>query len=375
MTAIASSTPTATITATPTYEGCGLPLGGDPESTEEPICYVYTPQPTPTASPTATATSEPFQIWYVACDVSGGYLRARNYPTLDGEVIANIPAGTVLYGFEQRSDEDGRQWLRITGYEAATHDTTLWSAIASDGITNLTQIEPTLQSTPCAFSTPVALSSITPYPTTTATALPVILAPSPCPNGRTCPLSGTQPSDLDIVSFVLACEGGVAVPIANSARISDALAIAHVIYNRMTSATFHSSAADVVRQGSGSVGQFQCYAEGAPSSLGLNNLSALSVLPVEIRAAAQSLVNGQEPADLPPATMDGRVDYYGLYTFGVYGDVTQAAMTPPPVAELLDPYCTNLPLTLQLFVAIAPFGSGSVNTTAYFSDFHNCALQ
>ena len=321
-----------------------------------------TPTLTPSLTPTSTIAPN---IWYVDCNVANGFARARNYPSFDGEVIATIPSGTILFGYEQRTGADGTQWLRITDYEAAVNNSTLWVAIAY-GTPILTQIPPSA----CPQLTPVALSSVTPYPTTTATSIPIIPPPSTCMTGLDCPLTGTSPTDAQIIAFVLACEGGVNWQVINNQRLEDSLGIAHVIYNRMFTATYHASAVDIVRQS----GQFQCYYQGSHTSLNLATLSDINQLPIDIRDAAQNLVWGIPPADLSDTALDMRIDYYGLYTFGVYGDPTIVPMTPSP-SDLLSPYCTtNLSRSLDLFISFAPFGTGSVNTTAYFSDFPNCVL-
>ena len=332
-------------------------------STLDEDCITPSPSPTPSLTPTSTIAPD---VWYVDCNVANGFARARNYPSFDGEVIATISLGTILFGYEQRIGADGTQWLRITDYEAAINNSTLWVAIAY-GTTILTQIPPSI----CPQLTPVPLNSVTPYPTTTATALPIVPPPSTCMAGRHCPLSGTNPTDAQIIGFVLACEGGVDSLAPDDQRLEDALGIAHVIYNRINSSTYHSSAVDIVRQS----GQFQCYYEGAQTSLHLATLSDINNLPLLIRDAAQNLVWGIPPGDLSSTQLDMRIDYYGLYTFGVYGNPTQIPMTPPPSSDLLSPYCTtNLARSLDLLISFAPFGTGSVNTTAYFSDFPNCIL-
>jgi hypothetical protein len=168
----------------------------------------------------------------------------------------------------------------------------------------------------------------------------------------------------------LACEAGsVAGELRESARIN-ALAIAHVIYNRMTSLSYGGTAVEVVSRGSvtqnGVRVQWDCYAQGANASLGLTAQGLDSIDP-SISLYAQDLVNNIQPHF--PA-FDPSVNYYGLYTFGIAGDPNLTA-TPNAIATYLAPFCNDD--DLPLFIGLAPFVNGQ-NATAFFSSPTDCVL-
>jgi hypothetical protein len=388
--------------------------------TPNPVCLPLPPTPTPTRTPTYTPTptptggictggmpqrgnvqgqpncpQPPTGTYYVACSVPTA--NVRNYPSgfiytetpasppnpsqtpgsyvsqIDGRVRMVLTAGTVVTVYETRIATDGVYWARISSsYDFYAGDS-LW--IRMRNLDNNSDI--LVQGTPAATDCQAINFNInvTPVPTPTfqATNSGAFIAPG-CVPGNHCPLvTNPNATPIQIVSFVLACEAGSAAiaPYSIEAR-NDALAIAHVIFNRMRSLTYGGTAVQVVTRGgyvgSNLVAQWQCYLDGANPSLGLNNLAAIDPVIIQI---ATELVNNQEPVATP---FDQSIDNLGLYTFGVSGSDAILTSTPNAVSYLLSPYCGNyLQQALQIYLAIAPFGSRG-NATVFFSSPQFCVF-
>lgn len=152
------------------------------------------------------------------------------------------------------------------------------------------------------------------------------------------------------MAFVLACEGGNN---RSSEAQLDALAIAYVIRNRMTSGLYRGTADEVVQE----QGQFQCWAEGARPG---NNLANINNIDPVIRDYASRLVNN----DPLPDPFNNGIRFYGLYTFGLYSeDTNRDAFPPATVIDLLSSddgsgYCSLSELLLSgIYIGIAPYGS------------------
>jgi hypothetical protein len=313
-----------------------------------------------TTTPTATPIPQTFHV-----NCSLGFANVRNFPAgqtiptpqIDGRVVYVLSPGTVVNVYEFRPARDGILWARITNYEWNTRDT-LW--IRTKQPDNVTDI--LVAGNPsCSASTPnFTQPTTTPLP-------PSYPAGTPgCAPGNSCPHISPTISDIDLVSFILACEAGAPVSNPSLESIDDAIANAHVVYNRMDSGLYRGTARQVVSQS----GQWQPFSEGCNASLGLSNPAQIAQ---QIRLAAQDLVNGVEPrASL--GLFNASIDYLGLYTFGVPNPNHTA--TPPAVATMLAPYCPGGTTTaMSVYVDIASFGGGvRANASVFFSDSPGCVL-
>jgi len=334
--------------------------------------------PTPTLTPTATPTPTEAALatYHVNCNL-GTAANARNFPSgfitsensqIDGQSRMALSAGTQVMVYELRPGSDGILWARITPYEAydgmgtLTSWDTLWVCMKNaDNVTdNLV-----LGQSQCGGA-PLNLTA-TPLPPNP----PVILTIAPCvavSEGNDCPLTSDTDAVIQI-AFVLACEAGVSVIEPSDGSVKNAIGIAHVIYNRMTTLTYGGSALEVISRGGYEPeprAQWDCYINGASPSLGLVEGTTAS-LPMELLDAAAQLSNGQQPTR---QAFEPRVNYYGLYTFGIAGDPAIAA-TPGAAATYIAPYCNDD--DLDLLIAVAPFVN-NLNATAFFSSPTDCRL-
>jgi hypothetical protein len=327
---------------------------------------------TPTLSPTPSPSPSP-STYHVNCSLTVP-ANARNFPAgtlatlvvsqtpvnqLDGRVIYTLPQGTTLSVFETRPAQDGINWGRITDWEAINGRDTLWVRMKQG---NNTSIDILVAGNPsaCPSLTPNFLSQPTVTPGTTT---PFPIAQPGCEPGRDCPHTNPNISDIDLVSFILACEAGAAAGNPAIGSLEDAIANAHVVFNRMDSGIYRGSARQVVSQS----GQWDPYRFGCNSSLGLSNPAQIDPA---IRTAAQNLVNGIEPV-MP---FDPMIDYIGLYTFGVPNPLHTAS--PPPVQTMLAPYCPGtIAQAMRVYINIASFGNGArPNASVFFSDSPGCQL-
>jgi PA14 domain len=328
-----------------------------PDLTVAPPAIPPTPTPTPSPTPTATPTpTEPsLGTWYVVCQIPGNLdgVKARNFPTGDGQEILRYGPGTALSEFERRQDADGIEWIRVTGYESYNGET-LWVAIAAGGATNLT---PTAPQGGCPPVTP--LPTYIPQPTATITYQGASIN---CPTVNWCPhevIYNGNPNtpNVAVLAFVLACE-------ADNDPL-DAVNIAWVFKNRTRSGAFRGSIWDVMRQS----GQWDCFLYGARTNTILGNSQSV---PQQITDLATLLLNGSpiaQPSDI-------RIRWYGLYTYGtgpfappanenllpadlingVYNNIVSAGQCPYPQATLN-----------TIYIARSPF-SGRSFTTVFFTD-------
>lgn len=158
-------------------------------------------------------------------------------------------------------------------------------------------------------------------------------------------------SDEDVVAFVVACEG------VNHEE--QAIGIAHVIRNRVNSAHFPGTAADVVRQSG-----FQCYSEGARSDSPTPNSDSEN-----IRELASALVAG-DPLP-PPLGDDPRVAYEALYFygFGPYGENDERPIDEQLLQQLcnagVSSDCNQL---RQTYLTHTDIGEDAPFLTVFFSD-------
>jgi hypothetical protein len=324
-----------------------------------------TPTLTPTPSPSPSPTSEPaLGIWYVVCQIPGGLpgVRARNFPTGDGQEILKYSPGTVLYEFERRKDRGQNEWIRVTGYEAYAGET-LWVAIATGGGTNL-------QNTPlnCPQATPPPV--VTPQPTATVTwsyAVPNCLAGHYCPHHSIYNSNPNNPN-VDVLAFVLACE-------ANN-RVVDATNIAWVFRNRARSGLFRDFGGgnpiwNVMRQS----GAWDCFIHG---SLPSSSVTSIAIINSDIRTVAQNMLSGNW-SQIPNPT-DMRIRWYGLYTYGTgpYSEPNNGndGLSASALIEgvrsnvIVAGQCPFPSLILEsTYVARSPFGNPQSSfTTVFFAD-------
>lgn len=324
-----------------------------------------TPTLAPTFTPTPTTTPAPIGVYHVSCALANP-ANVRNFPAgqtlptpqIDGRVIFTLPPGTVVDVYELRPARDGIDWARISHYEDINGRDTLW--IRTKQPDNTTDILLPGTPTVCATATPNFTQSTLIPPT------PSYPIGTPgCLAGRDCPHTSSTITDVDLVSFILACEAGAGIPNPPAEAISDAVANAHVIYNRMDSGLYAGTAREVVTQ----LNQWQPYNEGCESSLGLEAQNLSQIAPA-IRQAATNLVNRLEPA----APFNPSIDHLALYTFGVPNPNHTAA--PPPIETLLAPFCPGgASQALRVYLAIASFGNGArPNASVFFSDSPGCQL-
>jgi hypothetical protein len=278
---------------------------------------------------------------------------------IDGRVILTLAQGTVVNVYELRPAQDGIAWARITPYEGLNGRDTLWVRTKnSDNQTDILIVgSPSCQASTPNFSQPTLMPVATgSYP----------LGSPGCVLGNACPHATPSSTlqDVDLVSFILACEAGAQAPNASTIAIEDALGNAHVIYNRMDSLLYGGTARQVVSQQN----QWTPYSQGCNPSLGLGNPSNIDPL---IKGYAQTLVNGTEPI---PTPFSPNVDYMGLYTFGLFSSNSLVFPSTPTLQAALTPYCPNgTTQAISVYLAIASYGSGArTNASIFFSDSPNC---
>jgi hypothetical protein len=293
---------------------------------------------------------------------------ARNYPAgrtspvnqLDGRVILTLVQGTVVNVYELRPAQDGIAWARISPYEGINGRDTLW--VRTKNSDNQTDILILGAPSGCQASTPnFTQPTLTPVPTGSYP----IGSPG-CVSGNACPHAtpGSPLQDVDLISFILACEAGAQAPNASSIAIEDAIGNAHVMHNRMDSLLYSGTARQVVSQQN----QWTPYSQGCNPSLGLGNPSSIDPL---IRGYAQSLVNFMEPI---PTPFSSNIDYMGLYTFGLSSSNSLVLPSTPTLQAALAPYCPNgTTQAISVYLAIASYGNGTrTNASIFFSDSPNC---
>ncbi|MDX2141591.1 MAG: hypothetical protein SF123_26120 [Chloroflexota bacterium] len=353
--------------------------------------------PTPLPSMTPTATMVP-QTYHVSCgliqpDGTVFQARVRNFPSgwitpegntqIDGREEMRLNPGTLVTVYEMLPGTDGIMWARISADYESYFGSTLW--VRMFGQNNST---PTLLPglpTACGTAGPG-----TPVPTPFTTSVTALPPPAPsfpeiplnaaCIPGRDCPHTDPGRTSEEIIRFVLACEAGSS-PLLNSntpallAARADALGIAHVIYNRTRTLMYSGTALQVVSQGKQGAngtwfGQFECFAEGSVTSLGLGGSSLGDVDPFIVQYAL-ALAQGNEPT---PQPFNPRIDYIGLYTLGVFGSQSSLDQTPYPtaLAGLMIPACGSTTTNAYgLHIAIAPFGPRA-NATVFFHSYTGC---
>jgi hypothetical protein len=329
---------------TPTSQGIYAPV---------PTSVLYPIDTPPTnVSPTATPTPAG-QTYHVACSIASASV--RNYPAgdpsvpqIDGRVMFTLSAGTIVNVIEFRPARDGILWARISDYEFNGRDT-LW--IRTKQPNNTTDILVAGNPTACSGSPANLLQATQPPP-----ALSFPIGSPGCVSGRNCNHQ-TITSQVDLVAWIIACEAFASSTNLLNGAVEDAIANAHVVFNRMDSLTYAGSAYDVVRQ----AGQWQPYTEGCSLPPALNQPA--------IQQAAQSVVNEQEPQAAPFNIL---VDWLALYTFGV-SNPNGAGNPPPSESVLLAPFCPNVSDALRVYLAYAPFGARP-NASVFFSDSPGCTI-
>ncbi|MDX2139838.1 MAG: hypothetical protein SF123_17265, partial [Chloroflexota bacterium] len=342
------------------------------------VRYIYWSQqvvtPVPTIPP-PTATLAPLPAlgtYHVECTLSTP-ANARNYPAgqttptlqIDGRVIMTFPQGTVLDVLEWRLARDNIYWARVTNWEFNGRDT-LWIRMKQPN--NVTNILVQGSPTTCAASTPnFGQPTVAPPTTATPGYTPYITAVPTCgPGAVNCDhvTHFNNVAQVDLVAWVIACEGFASGITPLAGAVEDAIANAHVVYNRMDSGLYWGTAYQVVTQS----GQWQPYGQGCSLNPAINEL--------RIRAAATAVVNGQEPQALPPEFLGGLlVDYLALYTYGFARPTNVPAPTEPSPQALIASGCaTTATQALQVHVATAPF-LARPNASVFFSDSPGCVLS
>ncbi|MDX2139290.1 MAG: PA14 domain-containing protein, partial [Chloroflexota bacterium] len=338
-----------------------------------PQQYLYPLQSCPTGilsgtpevcQPVATFTPMPPQSgWYVGCAVQNDQGRpvanVRNFPSLEGQVIFEYNRGTIVTPLEYRRDRDGREWVRISHYEAVQQQT-LWIATS-----NLVQFSAG-QTPACATSTPPSGSS-TPQPTATVTRLPATINCLPnhyCPHAVTYNAAPNTPDHM-VLGFVLACEA--------DNNFFDAINIAWVFRNRTVSAQFRGSIWDVMRQS----GQWDCFVHGARPNSILVSVNG-GVINSNILTLASYMITGRWDLILPPSDM--RIRWYGLFTYGTGPFNSPSGNDNVPIIDLLNSTSNNiiasgqcphsLAVLSDIFIARSSFGTSPVRsfTTLFFTD-------
>jgi len=367
------------------WEGPGIAKEIIPQSRLFPPPTLPTATPTPTATftptatptPTATSTYTPTPAgatYHIACNLPVDFANVRNFPAgvvaptpqIDGELMMTIAKGTVITVYEFRPARDGIQWARISDYEAYYGNNTLWIRTKYQDNSTDVIVPGTPACTPQPPNLPNLNLTVTPFPTA-APNYPVVTPTCNTEDGYLCPhLDYTAATYEQLVGFVLACEGN---DNGSLESINDALAVAHVIRNRMRSGLYRGSALYVVAEEN----QFECWSEGAASSTGLQTFNDIDP---DILAYAQSLVYNN--GNTLPNPFDINVRWYGLYTFSTFNSDSntrdQVRQTPAAVITAL-PYCTvEDDKLIGIFIGVAPYGSSRVNANAFFSDYTGCRL-
>jgi hypothetical protein len=314
-----------------------------------PLPATATPTLSPTPSPSPLPTSEPvLGVWYVVCQIPGGLpgVRARNFPTGDGQEILKYSPGTILYEFERRKDRDLTEWIRVTAYEAYFGET-LWLAIAGGGATNLQNTPPN-----CTQATPPP--NVTPQPTATVTlsyAIPDCLAGHFCPH-HTIYTSNPNTPNVDILAFVLACEA--------DNHVADATNIAWVFRNRTRSGLFRDFGGgnpiwNVMRQS----GAWDCFIHG---SRPLSSVQTIASIRPEIKNIASNMLNNNWTQISNPSDM--RIRWYGLYTYGTgpYNEVNNDSIT---ATTLIEGVRTNITASAQCALSSQILQELYINRTTF----------
>jgi hypothetical protein len=355
-----TNTRTLTLTPTPTGGTCPMPERGNIALTGMPnaLCQVNTP----TFTPTPTASAIP-QVYHVSCALQNP-ANVRNFPAgdpiipqIDGRVLFTLPQGTLVNVYELRPARDNVMWARISDYEDPNVNgrDTLWIRTTDNFNTILVSGNPSCTPLTANLQQPTFIPPTPSYP----------IASPGCLAGRDCTHQLPGISDADLVSWMIACEAGAAAGIPAPGSVEDAIANAHVIYNRMESLTYAGTARQVVTQAY----QWSPWMEGCNSSLNLQSLGEIDPL---IQDAAEAITSN--PPVEPVAPLNPLIDYLALYTFGVPNP--NHPNSPPPVATMLAPYCPQgTAQAMQVYLAIASFGNGArPNASVFFSDGPGCNL-
>jgi hypothetical protein len=365
-------TPSATPTATP----CNILIARAGGEQAAPQAQQFGCDPTgvpistgvPIATSTPTAMPEPvLGIWYVVCTIPGGQsgVNARNFPTPGGQLTLQYTPGTQLFEYERRRDNQGREWIRVTGYEAYQGQT-LWIAIAGGGAVNLTQNAPQ-----GGCGTNIAPTNLPVQPTATITFGSATIN---CLTGHYCPhtaLYSESPNTPDhtILGFVLACEA--------DNNFQDAVNIAWVFRNRTMSGQFRGSIWDVMRQS----GQWDCFINGARPTTTLVSTNG-GVVNNNILQLASYMIT--DKWHLIPSPSDLRIRWYSLFTYGTGPHNNQVGNDTVSISDLLISTSNNIiasgqcaypsNVLLDIFVARSSFGNNPPRlfTTMFFTDSPVC---
>jgi hypothetical protein len=306
--------------------------------------------------------------WYVDCGQTTG-VNARSFPSLDGQVIIRVAAGTSLNGYEVRNDvqapipgtppdilEPG-QWVRVSNY-GQYQGYTLWMRInttfRSTGVTTINLTTSTPNPASCAVATliPPVVFTLSPTPTAQFPSS----APG-CVPGSYCPHVTPGASTVDQVAFVIACEADINAVNNYEAAVN----VAHTILNRMKSGTYSGAVPiDIVSQS----GQFQCWAEGARD---VSNLGVQEVVPPFIKTMA---ANMQTNPTAVPTAIGVSIQRLSLYFIG--DGAFAANATTPTILPFIIP-CSTLPAVQVTKVYL---GSDQLNpTNAYINSYFSANAQ
>jgi hypothetical protein len=331
-------------------------------------------------------------IRYARCDL----VRVRNFPAVTvidketddvsslGQNIRNLTPGSAVTVYEIRRDFQGEiNWMRIS---PAVNDTYKWQYLQNGSAENynVSGAEWVRESTggidlllveqpECSLEAEATLPAPTP-----------VQAGDLCTDSVKCPWTYQAIDDVKLVALIIACEAGVSsdpnVRIDKATRSKvEALAIAHVIQNRMHTVIYYGSARLVATQ----QGQWDCYEDG------LTDTSLVNGLPGEVIQYATALVNG---ASLPNS-VDGSentkinplFDRLGLYTYGYDQTLERDDTTETDeLLALLDNEISgygvimcgfgdkNDPDNINTSLYLGTVSSLAGSSTAIFSDNHNC---